>query len=45
MAEVRDLYFNIDVSDVLKILSDSQLSALLDECSYELERRIASNER
>lgn len=41
MAEMRDLYFNIDVSEALKILDVSQLTALLNECIYELERRIS----
>jgi len=45
MAEMRDLYFNIDVSEALKILDISQLTALLNECRFELERRIASDEK
>ena len=45
MAEMSDLYFNIDVSEALRILEVSQLTALLNECRHELERRIASDEK
>ena len=45
MSEMRDLYFNIDFSEALKILDLSQLTALLNECRYELERRIACDEK
>lgn len=45
MVEMRDLYFNIDVSEFLKVLNVSQLRALFIECLDELERRKANNER
>lgn len=45
MAEMRDLYFNVDVSEALKVLDLSQLIALLNECGYEIERRIACDEK
>ena len=45
MSEMRDLYFNIDVSEVLKILTVSQLRALFIECRDELGRRLVNNEK
>ena len=45
MAEMGDLCFNIDVTESLKSLEVSQLTALLNECIHELERRVTTDER
>lgn len=44
MADSSDLFFNLDVSELLKVLSDCQLTALLRACNDEILRRVRSYE-
>lgn len=44
MADSSDLFFNMDVSALLRALPDFQLTALLRACNDEILRRVRTYE-